>query len=60
MQPGKLKLAKHPCRAKVKEAGQELTCFDMWRVVTMRGKQRVVVCFSHGHHTRGKSAEVYR
>lgn len=60
MQKGKLKLAKHPCRAKVVENGKELHCLDMWRVVTMRGRKRMVVCNSHGHVTRGKSGEVYR
>jgi hypothetical protein len=57
------KLAKHPCRAKVSENGNTVTCFDMYRVIRknpMDGRKRVVTCASHNHAVRGKAAELYR
>ena len=58
----KLKLAKHPCRAKVSENGNKVTCLDMFRTVRYKGRSRrpIVACATHNHRTIGKSAEVWR
>jgi len=62
-----LKLAKHPCRAKVSENGVLVTCLDMFRIVRKKGAYRngskprtIVTCASHNHRVQGKQAEVWR
>lgn len=55
-----LKLAKHPCKSKVKEGGKFLTCNDRWRVVEGRGKKRIIKCYIHEHVSKGKVREVYQ
>ena len=58
----KLKLAKHPCRAKVSENGNRVTCLDMFRTIRTKGRgmRKIVACASHNHRVMGKQAEVWR
>lgn len=63
-QIGRMKLAKHGCKAVVQRVKQKgkvvaLKCFDVWRV-SKRVRGKVVMTCMHGHKVKGREAETYR
>ena len=53
------RIARKACNGKVREGGLVLTCFDIFRVVKIKGgKIRSIRCVTHGHKTNERKRDL--